>query len=290
MLGSGSYGCVFRHNKMALKRSKCDSIESFQAILREICVLSQNLPHCIKYHGFKKENDYYCIFLDLADGDLRNTKAPANARDQLLSAVFYLHENNIFHRDLKPENILVKGSNIFLCDFGMSCSWSDGVHGTGYIVSKWYRAPEIHFHYKKKLIYTEAMDNFSVGCILYEIKFGLPLNSDMSYNYNVSDPLIKGLVEFNPKNRLNMEDCLNRKFKKKEFNIELSERSKKLLKKFPYKKRVFEHTERMSHKHGLSYEKACYISTLVYGSIDYLLYHLDIDDSFELDSDKIFQF
>lgn len=289
MLGSGSYGNVFRHNKLALKRCECKDIESFQAILREICVLSQQIPGCIRYHGFKKHGIFYCIFMDLADGDLRNTKAPANARQQILSAVFNLHENNIFHRDLKPENILVKGSNIFLCDFGLSRSWSTDVYGSGYIVSRWYRAPEIYRCNKKHLVYTEAMDNFAVGCILYEIDNGVPLNSCMSYTYQVEDPLVKGLVELDPRKRLSMEDCLQKKFNKKCFSVELTKTSTVLLKQFPEKKRVFEHAERMVRDHGMDYYSALYLSALTYSSIDELVFELELDH-FNLNTDKIFQF
>ena len=38
---------------------------------------------------------------------------------EILSAVGYLHEREIFHRDLKSENILItRERKIKLCDFG----------------------------------------------------------------------------------------------------------------------------------------------------------------------------
>lgn len=43
---------------------------------------------------------------------------------QLLSAIAYLHDNNVCHRDLKPENILLKSKDditmIKIIDFGIS--------------------------------------------------------------------------------------------------------------------------------------------------------------------------
>ena len=39
----------------------------------------------------------------------------------ILEAVAYIHEKDIFHRDIKPENILVSGDRVLkLADFG-SC-------------------------------------------------------------------------------------------------------------------------------------------------------------------------
>jgi len=43
--------------------------------------------------------------------------------NKMLSAVEYLHENNIAHRDLKPENLLLKAGDdteVMLSDFGLS--------------------------------------------------------------------------------------------------------------------------------------------------------------------------
>lgn len=43
---------------------------------------------------------------------------------QLLSAIAYMHDNNVCHRDLKPENILLKNKEdigmIKIIDFGIS--------------------------------------------------------------------------------------------------------------------------------------------------------------------------
>jgi serine/threonine protein kinase len=73
------------------------------------------------------------IVLDFcADGDLfvaiteekhrfhRNNARILHAFVQLLDAVAYCHNNNVFHCDLRPENILCEGGNIRLADFGLS--------------------------------------------------------------------------------------------------------------------------------------------------------------------------
>lgn len=79
---------------------------------------------------------------------------------------------NLIHCDLKPENIMVvdrKRTKINIIDFGSSCF--GGEHGSSYIQSRFYRAPEV-------LIgsgYSTQIDMWSVGCILFELYTGRPL-------------------------------------------------------------------------------------------------------------------
>lgn len=38
---------------------------------------------------------------------------------QVVSGLYFLHENNYIHRDIKPENILITGEKqAKICDFG----------------------------------------------------------------------------------------------------------------------------------------------------------------------------
>ena len=94
-----------------------------------------------------------------------------------------MRKYRLFHRDIKPENILIdlKQSKVFYCDFGLSRQFHDDVeYGTGYIVTRWYRSPELLKHQKThqrkaNLHYTEKMDVWSIGTILYEIIFDTPV-------------------------------------------------------------------------------------------------------------------
>lgn len=61
-------------------------------------------------------------------------------------------DEDIVHRDLKPENILVnRDTNVVkICDFGSSKYIDQNGKNTPYIVSRYYRAPELilyHFPY-----------------------------------------------------------------------------------------------------------------------------------------------
>jgi serine/threonine protein kinase len=66
---------------------------------------------------------------------------------QLLAAATHLQKHKILHADIKPDNILVSGdfSKVMICDFGSAMDASDGAEGiiTPYLVSRFYRAPEI---------------------------------------------------------------------------------------------------------------------------------------------------
>lgn len=57
----------------------------------------------------------------------------------------YIHSKKISHRDLKPENILYtkEKETVKICDFGSSKIINEEGKNTPYIVSRYYRAPEL---------------------------------------------------------------------------------------------------------------------------------------------------
>jgi glycogen synthase kinase 3 beta len=56
----------------------------------------------------------------------------------------YVHKQGICHRDLKPENILMNDKGVVkICDFGSAKMLSPSGLNTPYIVSRYYRAPEL---------------------------------------------------------------------------------------------------------------------------------------------------
>ena len=86
----------------------------------------------------------------------------------LASAVHYLHANKIRHRDIKPENILVKGTDIYLTDFGISLDWENLSRSTTVAESgktPVYCAPEVANHQKRN----SASDIWSLGCVFLEM-------------------------------------------------------------------------------------------------------------------------
>ena len=64
---------------------------------------------------------------------------------QLLCGLLYMQSGNLVHRDLKPSNILVNSNcDLALCDFGLARGVEkDPNMMTEYVVTRWYRAPEL---------------------------------------------------------------------------------------------------------------------------------------------------
>eukprot|EP00198_Chlamydomonas_reinhardtii_P000925 XP_001690260.1 predicted protein [Chlamydomonas reinhardtii] len=95
---------------------------------------------------------------------------------QLLQAAAHLHGNKVLHRDIKPANILVDSSGVAkLCDFGFAravrCGPREAQRCTSYVVTRWYRAPEVLVSDE----YGAASDIWSVGCSIAEFAVGRAL-------------------------------------------------------------------------------------------------------------------
>eukprot|EP00158_Paraphelidium_tribonemae_P003306 Partr_v1_DN26033_c0_g1_i2_m506 putative Mitogen-activated protein kinase involved in a signal transduction pathway that is activated by changes in the osmolarity of the extracellular environment. Controls osmotic regulation of transcription of target genes len=90
---------------------------------------------------------------------------------QILRGLKYVHAVGVVHRDLKPSNILVnENCDLKICDFGLARSTDPQM--TGYVSTRYYRAPEIMLTWQK---YDVGVDIWSVGCIFAEMLTGKPL-------------------------------------------------------------------------------------------------------------------
>jgi len=90
---------------------------------------------------------------------------------QILRGLKYVHSAGVVHRDLKPSNILVnENCDLKICDFGLARVQDPQM--TGYVSTRYYRAPEIMLTWQK---YDVAVDIWSAGCIFAEMLEGKPL-------------------------------------------------------------------------------------------------------------------
>ena len=75
------------------------------------------------------------------------------------------------HRDIKPSNLLVNvNCDLKLCDFGLARGMNAPCQGvdmmTKYVVTRWYRAPEVVLFAAN---YDESIDLWAVGCVFAEL-------------------------------------------------------------------------------------------------------------------------
>ncbi|KAI1306282.1 Mitogen-activated protein kinase 14 [Halotydeus destructor] len=84
---------------------------------------------------------------------------------QILRGLKYIHSAGIIHRDLKPSNIAVnEDCELKILDFGLARQAEAEM--TGYVATRWYRAPEIMLNW---MHYNQTVDIWSVGCIMAEL-------------------------------------------------------------------------------------------------------------------------
>jgi len=93
---------------------------------------------------------------------------------QIARSLAYIHSEGVCHRDIKPQNLLLNNATheAKLCDFGSAKHLVAGEANVAYICSRYYRAPELVFEATE---YTNAIDVWSMGCVMAELLLGNPL-------------------------------------------------------------------------------------------------------------------
>ncbi|XP_027344981.1 mitogen-activated protein kinase 7 [Abrus precatorius] len=190
-IGRGAYGVVCSsinretNEKVAIKKignifeNSIDALRTLRELklLRHIrhenVIALKDVMMPIQRTSFK---DVYLVY-ELMDTDLhqiiKSSQPLSNDHCkyflfQLLRGLKYLHSANILHRDLKPGNLLINANcDLKICDFGLArTNGVDGQFMTEYVVTRWYRAPELLLCCDN---YGTSIDVWSVGCIFAEI-------------------------------------------------------------------------------------------------------------------------
>ncbi|KAI9921737.1 hypothetical protein PsorP6_000132 [Peronosclerospora sorghi] len=199
VIGRGAYGVVISaedtetKEKVAVKKISraFEDLVDAKRILREIKLL-QHFDHenvitivdLLPPLSLAQFDDVY-IIADLMETDLHRiiySRQPLTDDHvqyflyQILRALKYIHSANVLHRDLKPSNLLLNSNcDLKVCDFGLSRGVTpdeDNMELTEYVVTRWYRAPEIMLSSRE---YTKAIDMWSTGCIFAELLGRTPL-------------------------------------------------------------------------------------------------------------------
>lgn len=203
MCGKGTFSNVIKaqdqQNKMqvAIKVMRCNDMMR-KAAEREIEILErlrdsdkENKRNVIRLFRHFVYRDHLCLVFECMWDNLRmalkkytkdkgmSLKAMKAYTRQLLIALQHIHRLGIIHADIKPDNILISaGHNIVkICDLGSAMELTE-VEVTPYLVSRFYRAPEICLGVK----YGQPSDTWALGSSLCELFTGKILFPGKSNN------------------------------------------------------------------------------------------------------------
>jgi p38 MAP kinase len=189
-VGSGAYGqvCSAEDSQQADKKKVAIKklARPFQSAIhakrtyRELCLLKhmkhENVIGLLDVftpaNSLEDFNDVYFVN-HLMGADLNQIIKTQKLSDdhvqflvyQILRGLKYIHSAGIIHRDLKPSNIAVnEDCELKILDFGLARQTEAEM--TGYVATRWYRAPEIMLNW---MHYNQTVDIWSVGCIMAEL-------------------------------------------------------------------------------------------------------------------------
>lgn len=202
-LGTGSFAVV----KRAINKNTGDVVaikiiakttlspEELETLTEEVDILEKiDHMHIVKlYDIYETKDNLYMVMELLRGGELFDNivqkgtyseKEAAEVMRQILNAVEYLHKRGIVHRDLKPENLIYQEdperypkARVKITDFGLA-KYLGHDESTGLMKTACgtpgYVAPEI----LKGLEYTESIDIWSLGVILFILLCGYPPFAD----------------------------------------------------------------------------------------------------------------
>lgn len=260
ILGSGGYADVVRakhhvtKEMVAIKivdKAKVKNVENggarlMERVRTEVEVLSRcKHPHIVRLREVYETDEDISMVMDLmAGGELWDhvvkksrltEEEAAPILREILTAVAYLHEQDVCHRDLKPENVLLETPSgpIRLADFGLARKdTSKGASMDTPCGTVGFTPPEMlpAVLDDGSVIpnpYNKSVDCWSVGCIAFFMLFGRPpfhARTDSATNQLVlhgrwrfpdspalsdaAKSFISGLLELNPNRRLTANQAL----------------------------------------------------------------------------------
>lgn len=247
-LGEGSYGSVCKAKNKAtgsvravksISKAQMKNIERFK---QEIAIMKMmDHPNIIKlYESFEDHRNIYLVMEICNGGELFDRIIEAGhftevqaaiLMQQVVRAMYYMHENRVCHRDLKPENFLfmtkepIEKNLLKIIDFGLSCRFEPNQVLTTKAGTPYYVAPQVLAGK-----YDQLSDMWSAGVIMYVMLCGYPpffgeTDAEVlskvrlgNFSFNAADwknisedakNLIRMLLKMNPRDRYTAEQALN---------------------------------------------------------------------------------
>jgi len=191
-LGEGAYVFVTKSKHKAtktdrsIKRIKKAQIKNPAMLSKEINLMKlMDHPNIIKLYETFEDNQFIYMVMELCSGGELFDKIvethhftenqAAIIMQQMIRAVYYMHELHVAHRDLKPENFLflnsdrIEKNTLKLIDFGLSTKFTDGQVLTTKAGTPYYVAPQVLAGK-----YDKSCDMWSVGVMMYVLLSGYP--------------------------------------------------------------------------------------------------------------------
>ena len=247
LLGQGHFGYV-RRAKFICDASRCYAIKTIpiKTLYSDAYLLKRELeilrlmdhPNIIKFFDYYKDENYLHIVMENCSGGnlfakLMNEKRfdeelARSISFQVIYAVSHLHDRGICHRDLRLENFFIMNRThqhvVKLADFGLAKMFSSSELKSK-VGAYHYIAPEIF-----EGTYTQAVDCWSVGVMIYMMLTGAPpfygktpnevYSSIKGGSYSMSQPiwenispgakeLVQALLTKDPTKRITISKALD---------------------------------------------------------------------------------
>ncbi|KAI5150564.1 protein kinase X [Enteropsectra breve] len=210
VIGTGAFGKVFlghysynnkfyalkRMDKYLLKESRqLDNVQNEANIMQQI----NCCPFVVKlFHALETEN-WVCLIMEYIQGGelFYYIKKYIYFTDEIvlfytaeiIAALKHLHSKDVLYRDLKAENVLIDDrGHAKLADFGFATQECDNIYTV--CGTPEYMAPE-------KLMGngdSKVTDYWALGCLIYEMYFGMPPYTGMG-QLEIYDKILDGCLK-----------------------------------------------------------------------------------------------
>lgn len=190
-LGRGGFGIVKKATVISTAATRAIKFlpkgamkERMSTVRNEIEIMKLvDHPNIVKLYEVLEDDEHIYIVMEICKGGHLLSYVKASGRlsevtaaiclQQVLYAIYYMHNHNIVHRDIKAENCLLVSrdvqsrSSVRLSDFGVSRIFKQGKMMHDRVGTLTHMAPEM---FVKN--YTQACDLWSTGVLMYHLLSG----------------------------------------------------------------------------------------------------------------------